>query len=59
MGDVIDMRPQADDITLCIKSTCPNKCKRYYEYWRPEKYYQSYVNPSNAGECEIRIPWRE
>ena len=42
----IDLRPQAKDMTLCLNKTCQNKCKRYYEFWKPSQ-MQSYINPTN------------
>lgn len=59
MEEKIDTRPQAYDMALCVKSTCPNRCKRYYENWKPERLFQSYVNPAFTGECNIKIPWEK
>ena len=42
----IDIRPEAEDMTLCLNKMCLNKCKRYYQYWKPAQ-MQSYINPAN------------
>lgn len=43
----IDLRPRAIDMTLCVNKMCINKCKRYFEFWKPNEYHQSYINPAN------------
>ena len=57
----IDLRPQARDMTLCLNNMCSNKCKRYYELWKPEQ-IQSYINPTteydiygNQKPCKVRL----
>lgn len=57
----IDLRPIANDITLCTNSACQNKCKRWHENWKPSQ-IQSYINPTmkfdkfgNLKECELRM----
>ena len=42
---MVDLRPQVTDMTLCLNKTCQNKCKRYYEFWKPSQ-IQSYINPT-------------
>ncbi len=56
----IDIRPEAEDMTLCLNKMCLNKCKRYYQYWKPAQ-MQSYINPANEYDkngnqkpCKIR-----
>lgn len=58
----IDLRPKAIDISLCTQEFCPHKCKRYYTNWKPNEYWQSYIQPSlryNAmgeiEECKSRM----
>ena len=43
---MIDLRPKAKDMTLCLNTMCQNKCKRYYEFWKPSQ-MQSYITPAN------------
>lgn len=57
----IDLRPVANDITLCTNVACPNKCKRWHENWKPSQ-IQSYINPNMVydkngilQECDIRM----
>jgi len=38
-------KPQAIDMSLCVSEVCKNKCKRHKDFWTPNKYYQSYINP--------------
>ena len=59
---IIDLRPKAIDISLCTQELCPRKCKRYYANWKPNEYWQSYIQPSlryNAmgeiEECKSRM----
>ena len=47
----IDLRPLAKDISLCVNTICNKKCKRYYEFWKPNT-LQSYINPSNEYDKE-------
>lgn len=61
MDNVIDLRPESHDISICVNTMCVNKCKRYYEYWKPSA-RQSYVNPANEYDemgnqkpCKIRM----
>jgi len=58
----IDLRPKAIDMSLCVNKECNNKCNRYYEFWQPNEYWQSYINPTNEydifgkqKECKSRI----
>ena len=44
-----DLRPEAIDMTLCLNKMCVNKCKRYYEFWKPAQ-MQSYINPVNEHD---------
>ena len=57
----IDLRPEAKDMTICLNKMCLNKCKRYYQNWKP-KQNQSYINPGNRYDkngiqkpCKLRI----
>ena len=57
----IDLRPEAKDMTLCLNKMCLNKCKRYYELWKPSQ-MQSYINPTNEYDiygnqkpCKVRL----
>ena len=57
----IDLRPEARDISICVNTMCQNKCKRYYEYWKPSQ-IQSYINPANEYDkngkqkpCKVRL----
>ena len=43
---IIDLRPEANNIVLCLNKMCINKCKRYYAYWKPAQ-SQSYIYPAN------------
>ena len=43
---MIDLRPEAKDMKLCLNKMCVNKCKRYYEFWKP-KQSQSYIYLAN------------
>ena len=56
-----DLRPEAIDMTLCLNKMCVNKCKRYYEFWKPAQ-MQSYINPVNEHDiygkqkpCKVRL----
>ena len=57
----IDLRPTAKDMVLCLNKMCANKCKRYFEYWKPNVYQQSYINPANKyingvqQKCKCRL----
>ena len=58
----IDLRPLAIDMTLCTNKICSNKCKRHENFWQPNKYHQSYINPSTEydkngiqKECKSRL----
>ncbi len=51
----------AKDISICVNTMCQNKCKRYYEYWKPAQ-MQSYINPANEYDkngkqkpCKARL----
>lgn len=57
----IDLKPEAKDMTLCLNTMCQNKCKRYYESWKPSQ-MQSYINPANEYDkdgnqkpCKARL----
>lgn len=57
----MDTRPLAKDITLCTNKYCKDKCKRYYENWKPNT-IQSYINPSmeytidgDVKPCKLRM----
>ncbi len=58
---MIDLRPVAKDMTLCLNTICQNKCKRYYELWKPSQ-MQSYIHPTieydkngNQKPCKARL----
>ena len=59
--EIIDLRPEVRDISICVNTMCQNKCKRYYENWKHSQ-NQSYIRPSNQYDklgkqklCKVRM----